>query len=852
MKLNTKLIITVTFFLAVSMALTAILTVTSVEEITHTHANAAEQQIINKAEESAESAVAAVYQNIHNTAENSLRQATIFTIQPGIIEQYQLARNGNMDDEQDPTVQEARISLRQYIQPIYNKYLADTGRPELRLHFHLPNNRSFLRTWRDRQTKRNGKKVDISDDLSSFRHTIVEVNKSHQPIQGIEVGRGGFVIRGIAPVTANSGAHLGTCEVYYSFNDIVTISQTNKNDHFAVYMKKELLPIAKKLQNSEKNPILDKKYVLTATTDKELTTRIITSSILDAAKNSPASRQSDSYYVTSFPILDYSGKQAGVMVYLQNLGPALQHLEETEQEAKTKLRSLIVQLFTGNLALLSVLVFCIYFVLNKLVSKPLASAVVFASQIADGDVSGQITSKSKDEIGRLAEALNSMAKKLRHTLQGVAQNSAMIEASSEKLVDTAKQMSGTSHEMSGQAVAVTEVAGQISENMNNVKENAENMSANTVVIAGTSEEMASDVNSVAAAIEEMSASIGEVAQNCSLAQDVAGRGKEMSLTSAEKISRLEKAANEIGNVVGMINDITDQTKLLALNATIEAARAGEAGKGFAVVANEVKDLARQTAEATEDIIVQIKGMQDQTGDVVTAINEVATINEEINEINTTIAAAVEEQTATVGEVARTVAGTAQNATQVSTTIKELSSSIDQQVVSSIQEASQAIADVTQVIREVQGKAEENEAGASESNHFASEFTRLAHDLSDNVSRFQLGEAKFDLAEVKSSHLAWRAKLEGLLHKGQSLSADELVAHEQCDFGQWLFGEEGKVLDTTPVFSEVVKHHRNVHDVAFEIVQLVEQDRKDEATALMEKFENAREQLFSSLDELYRA
>jgi len=437
MKTSIKATIPVIISLAISTALTVILTDTAIKKIIRSQENTAEKQMISEAKKSAESAVAAVYQNIQNVAEKSLSQATLFTAQPGIIEQFQLARSGNMDDEEDQTVQGARVKLREYIRPIYNKYLTDSGRSEFRLHFHLPNNRSFLRTWRDRQTKRNGKKIDLSDDLSSFRHTVVEVNKKHQPVQGIEVGRGGFVIRGIAPVTANSGAHLGTCEAYYSFNDIVKISQTDKNNHFGVYLNKELLHIATKLQDVKKYPILDNKYVLTASTNKKLTDNVITSSILDAGRSHPASRQTDSYDVTAFPIMDYSGKQVGVMVYMQNLDAALQLLEETKQEAKTKLHSFQVQLFIVGLTLLIVLAVCVYFSLVKLVSKPLASAVTFANQIANGDVSREITSKSNDEIGQLTQALNVMAKQLRHILQDVAQSSGMVSSASKKLDYTA-------------------------------------------------------------------------------------------------------------------------------------------------------------------------------------------------------------------------------------------------------------------------------------------------------------------------------------------------------------------------------------------------------------------------------
>ncbi len=158
MRISIKFTIPVIIFLAISTALTVILTDTAVKKIIRSQENTAEKQMISEARKTAKFAVAAVYQNIQSVADKSLSQATLFTAQPGIIEQYQLAQNGNMDDEKDQTVQNARIKLREYIRPIYNKYLADSGRSEFHLHFHLPNNRSFLRTWRDRQTKEMAKK----------------------------------------------------------------------------------------------------------------------------------------------------------------------------------------------------------------------------------------------------------------------------------------------------------------------------------------------------------------------------------------------------------------------------------------------------------------------------------------------------------------------------------------------------------------------------------------------------------------------------------------------------------------------------------------------------------------------
>ncbi len=849
MKISIKCIIPVTIFLAIATAVTVFLSGGAVKKTIRSFEGSAEKQLVSDAEKTKESAISSIYQNIKTVGEKALSQATTYTAIPEIISLYQILRTGNIDDEKDTAVQEARIKLRQFLKPMYDKYQTDTGRSDFRLHFHLPNNRSFLRSWRDWQTIRNGAKVDISDDLSSFRHTVVEVNKHQHPVQGIEVGRSGFVIRGIAPVKSSAGECLGTCEVFYPFKDIINISRQNENNHFAVFMNNELLSVASKLRDPAKYPILDDKYILTETTDKQITDRLVTSAILDDGRTQPVSKRLGSYYLTSFPIMDYAGKQAGVMVHMQNLSSALQELEGTIRDEEGKLHSFQFQLLTVSFAMLVALAGGIYFILARLVTKPLASAESFARQIAAGDISRQMDNTGNDEIAGLVKTLNEMAKKLRFTLMNVAQNSAMVEKSSKTLLNTSGRMIDQALEMKRHSHNVAEGAEQISGKMESVRETSEGMAGNTIAIAETSEKMAAEVNSVASAMEEMTSSIREVSLSCSRAQEICARGREMSLDSGEKISQLENASNKIGDIVGVINDITDQTKLLALNATIEAARAGEAGKGFAVVANEVKDLARQTAGATQDIISQIQNMQARTGEVVSSISRFSAINEEINEINTTIAAAMEEQTVAMGEVARTVAGTAQGANQVSSIISDLSISLDQQVVAYIQEASREIVGVNRAGQEVKVKAEANEVGAQETNYFAGEFTRLSRELSDSISLFQLGEVKFDLASVKSSHLAWRARLESLINKGEGLATDDLHSHEQCEFGLWLYSEQGKKLEGFPAYGDVVKHHKDAHDIAVRIVQHYENGRREEAEPMMKQFETTRGLLFSRLDEL---
>lgn len=164
-----------------------------------------------------------IQQNIKLIARKGLEQATLFSSLPAVQDAYRLALTGEIDNETDPQVQQAREDLRFKLKPVIENFKKNTEINDLRIHFHLPNNRSLLRTWRNGwQAMRDGKKVDISDDLSSFRKTVVTINQgNHQPVTGIEIGRGGFVIRGVAPITSTDGQHLGSCEVFLDRKSVV-------------------------------------------------------------------------------------------------------------------------------------------------------------------------------------------------------------------------------------------------------------------------------------------------------------------------------------------------------------------------------------------------------------------------------------------------------------------------------------------------------------------------------------------------------------------------------------------------------------------------------------------------------
>jgi len=233
---------------------------------------------------------------------------------------------------------------------------------------------------------------------------------------------------------------------------------------------------------------------------------------------------------------------------------------------------------------------------------------------------------------------------LKVTLTTVNQNAQALASSSEELTAVSQQMSANSEETSTQSN----------------------------VVAAASEQVSKNVATVATSAEEMSASAKEIAKNATDAAKVATQAVKVASETNKTVAKLGESSIEIGKVIKVITSIAQQTNLLALNATIEAARAGEAGKGFAVVANEVKELAKQTATATEDISGKIEAIQNDTKAAVSAIDEIGKIINQINDIQNTIASAVEEQTATTNEIARNATEAAQGSTEISKNIANVS------------------------------------------------------------------------------------------------------------------------------------------------------------------------------------
>jgi methyl-accepting chemotaxis protein len=229
------------------------------------------------------------------------------------------------------------------------------------------------------------------------------------------------------------------------------------------------------------------------------------------------------------------------------------------------------------------------------------------------------------------------------------------------MADVLASVTRHSQELDGAAAELSTVSQQMSAN-------AEETAAQSNTVASAAEQVSANVQTVAAGTEEMSASIREIARNAADAAKVAGEAVALANTTNGIVTKLGESSSEVGNVIKVITSIAQQTKLLALNATIEAARAGEAGKGFAVVANEVKELAKETAKATEDISRRIEAIQGDARGAVTAIGQIGSTIKQINDIQTTIASAVEEQTATTNEMTRNVTEGAKGTNEIARNI----------------------------------------------------------------------------------------------------------------------------------------------------------------------------------------
>ncbi len=358
------------------------------------------------------------------------------------------------------------------------------------------------------------------------------------------------------------------------------------------------------------------------------------------------------------------------------------------------------------------LAFVFGLIITRSVSRPLGLSVGLLGRVSGGDVSEDVPAELRtreDEAGDLGRSLQTMMESLRSLLREVSGGVRTLAAASTELSSVSTQMTTGARQTSAKASTVAAAA--------------EEMSANSQSVAAGMEEATSSLTTMATSTEQMTSTISEIATKSEQARMITTEATEQAGRVTGRMQDLSQAAQDIGKVTETITSISDQTRLLALNATIEAARAGAAGKGFAVVAHEIKELARQTAKATEDIKVKVDGIQSSTRGTLTDLEQISRVISQISEIVNTIASAIEEQTAVTKDIA-------QNVSEAAGGVKDANQRVAQMAVVS-QSVAQDISGVNQA-------AGEMASGSEKTLTSSAELAKLAEDLHRMVARFRVG------------------------------------------------------------------------------------------------------------------
>jgi len=650
---------------------------------------------------------------------------------------------------------------------------------KIKVHFHVPPGRSFLRVWKPQK---------FGDDISSFRKTVVDVLTTGKPVKGIEAGRVGLAIRGVAPIFGQDKSRpMASVEVITNLASVADLVQQRNSDgpiQLFGLQKVKSTASTSRLEHIGHFSILSK--------GPEGLSSKITEDFLDKAlREGKAMKQVGNYLILGVRLPDYRNEPTGVYVQYLNMAPVL---------AKAN-KQILHNLLIAALACITAIIL-IYIGLRLNLQDPISRIMSVLEDVTAGDLRKSLKPEGAPQIRRLGKMTNNILYTNGH------------------LINLLKK----------QAVGIKNITKEL-ENVNTVvRDGSQDMDDAAKRVADASSEAAATLENVAGATQELSEATNEIAQNVAESARATSEAQEKAEYTNQVIKELGENSEKIGGIIQVINSIADQTNLLALNATIEAARAGEAGKGFAVVANEVKELAKQTSEATEEITKMIQVIQSGTSKAVSSVEEITQTVAQVNDFTNTIASAAEEQTATVSEINQSVMDGAEK-------------------VRSLEEQAHKLAEQANDFSAIANTIEISKAMVEAFSNQLNEISSLyVCDLKvlKKASHYTL--AKAQLMGAVLAHFTWAENIRIAIMADTEPKVELNPAN--CFMGKWLdqIDKEGFPPE---IINRMKQIHASLHQNADEIIKLTQQgaNRRERLAFFLEKLQPQMEKLLELVNDI---